>query len=68
MVQFYTGGRPKAVTGPARAAACHWPCQIVGPSPCPIGPSAHERAQSLALCAAPYFHRDRLTCRWIDMR
>jgi hypothetical protein len=44
MVQFYPGGRPKAVTGPARAADCHWPGQIVGPSPCPIGPSADERA------------------------
>ena len=44
MVQFYPGGRPKAVTGPARAAACHRPCQIAGLSPCPIGPSADERA------------------------
>jgi hypothetical protein len=51
MVQFYPGGRPKAVTGPPGQPLVIGHAQIVEPSPCPIGP-AQMSAQSLALCAA----------------
>ena len=59
---------PKAVTGPAQPAACHWPSLIVEPSPGPIGPAQVNAQVPGAMRGGTVFHRDRSTCGWIDMR
>ena len=62
MVQFYPGSRPKAVPAPPGQPLVSGHAQLVGPSPCPIGPSADERSPWR------YARRHRTSSRSVDVQ